>query len=39
MQQHRLGVGGTAFHGIHLRIDVSVGNEQIEPAVVIHIEK
>src|SRR5258708_35218284 len=39
MQQHWLGVGSASLHRVHLRIDVSVGHEQIEPAVVVHVEK
>ena len=39
MQKHGLGVSGASLHVVHLRIDVSVDNEQIEPAVVVHVEE
>src|ERR1700693_4500139 len=39
MQQHWLGLGGASLPRVYLRIDVSVSHEQIEPAVVVHVEK
>ena len=38
-QQHRLPVGRSSGNRIDLGIDVAVGDEQIEPAVIIHIKE
>src|SRR5450759_2129939 len=39
MQQKRLAIAGTGFQSVDLRIDVTVGDEKIEPSVIVHIEK
>src|SRR5438128_1636744 len=38
-QQYRLAIRHTAFHQVHLRIDMAVRNEEIEPSVVVHVEQ
>src|SRR2546427_1745750 len=39
MQQQRLAKAGAGFQRVNLRIDVSVGNKQIEPRAIVHVEE
>src|SRR5450759_1152690 len=39
MQQKRLAIAGAGFQSVDLRIDVAVGDENVEPGVVVHVEK
>src|SRR5258707_1089184 len=39
MQKHRLTVARASFDLVDLRIDVAIGDEEVEPGVVVHIEE
>src|ERR1700676_1491326 len=39
MQQERLAKAGARLQSVDLRIDVAVGDEKIEPGVIVHVEE
>src|SRR6266481_3092382 len=39
MQQERLAKTGTAFQSVYLGINVAIGDEKIEPCVIVHVKK
>src|SRR5579862_2117282 len=39
MEQERLAIAWAGIESVNLRIDVAVGDENIEPGVVVHVEK
>src|SRR5229473_176504 len=39
MEQQRLAIAGTGLQRVDLRIDVAVGDENVEPGVVVHVEE
>src|SRR5260370_41535258 len=38
-QQERLAIRCAALHQIHLRIDVTVGYEDVKPSVIVHVKE